>query len=850
MFLRGTVFLLLSAVALCQAAAAESPPGPAFGGAAKQERSPGVKADLSARGVNWCTTQARFDKRYAGRDKDASCFEGACDVTATRNASIPGLATPMRAVRIQFHVFREDDGSNPAATELDVARQVEQLNSDFAPSRIQFIAEMRFVNDSDYRVFFDTDEVAMKNTYALSPASRLNIYVVEVTGGYLGVGTFPWDSVSLGNQGGIIMNESAFGPEKKTLTHEVGHCLGLWHTHHGVTEMTPCEVCYERANGANADTTGDLCSDTDPTPVNFDCEPPGGTDSCSSVSWGATDTQNYMGYAPDECYSEFSAQQMGRMHCWTGNVLASWQLPDGEGVLELNQTRYSCTSQMEVTLLDSDLAGDGTALVAVSSTSGDSETMVAAEVPGLPGKFTATVQLSALAGADNDGLLNVVASDTLTATYNDASNAVNAAAVVTVNASLDCTVPLISNVAVAYIGASAAQITFDTNETASSVVNFGTSCIAATESRSGAADSQHAVTLTGLDANTAYRFKVEVEDSAGNIATEDASGACYAFTTLDSEDFLTEAFVDTPDLALRSVTFIPAATPSGYQVCTDTISALPTSIASATLLSLDDDDTVEVTLSGGKVFPYFGTDYTSLWVNSNGSVGMGSGDTTATASFAAYFSSPRVAAMFIDLDPSDGGTVHRQQFSDRFVVTFTNVPEWFQTDATTMQTELFFDGTIRLSYLSMDADFGIAGLSRGINVAPVFSSSDFSAYLDCASLNPFVAPYITGDSWAEELTSHTLTILSEGLAPPLHYSWRRSGVPVGSDSSTLTIPIVTQSNEGTYRATVTDSSKQVYQTPPFVLYVAPANQLPVAGLAGLATLSALFGALLSRRRKP
>ncbi len=284
------------------------------------------RADLPA--GQFCATTERYYARYGPPEnvQRGGCpLDGPCDDPTIRDAYTVGEETPIRVVRTQVIVFCRTNGSDCLTTADDVDAQMVTLNETFAPYRIKFEHETSFARRGTYRIYNDIDERPMKNQYAVEPQRRLNIFVVDTTG--FAFGTFPWDDDALTAQGGIVIDVDLFGAGETILTHEVGHCLGLWHTHHGVSEVDRCSACYEVPMDVNGDNTGDRCADTPATPVNFDCDRPGGRDSCSDLRWRQTDYENYMGYAPSFCYTRLSPQQAARCHCWLDDVLWSWLVP-------------------------------------------------------------------------------------------------------------------------------------------------------------------------------------------------------------------------------------------------------------------------------------------------------------------------------------------------------------------------------------------------------------------------------------------------------------------------------------------------------------------------------------------
>ncbi|KAG4416893.1 hypothetical protein IFR04_009971 [Cadophora malorum] len=188
-----------------------------------------------------------------------------------------------------------------------LAAQFAVLNENFAPNHVQFVLEgiTRTVN-----VAWSTDvtgaELQMKSALRKGDYKTLNLYFTTfLRGNALGYAYYP-TTTTVGSRafnlsgatnrfdtvpGGTATNYNL----GKTVTHEVGHWMGLAHTF----------------DGYSCDGPGDYIADTavHSAPTRG-C--PIGLDTCIDEE-GPDPIHNYMDYSYDACYEEFTALQTKRM---------------------------------------------------------------------------------------------------------------------------------------------------------------------------------------------------------------------------------------------------------------------------------------------------------------------------------------------------------------------------------------------------------------------------------------------------------------------------------------------------------------------------------------------------------
>ncbi|MHC4436517.1 MAG: hypothetical protein ACYS3S_04100 [Planctomycetota bacterium] len=217
------------------------------------------------------------------------------------------------------------------------------------------------------------------------------------------------------------------------------------------------------------------------------------------------------------------------------------------------------------------------------------------------------------------------------------------------------------------------------------------------------------------------------------------------------DHFLTEQFEgdgDNFDLMNQSITFVPTPGNKSYIPEIQQILQLPTDPEGGVDLGLTDDDSRFVKLGRLVTVSIYGNSFNSFYVSSNGYITFTEGDHEYADTLPNHFDLLRVSGLFRDLNPSSGGQVSFKYIQDGVAVTWEQVPEYNNDNSNTFQIELFNDGRIRMSWLGVDSEGGIVGLSDGTGVPPDFQEIDFSEL----STKPPTVPPLTDDYLTEEFS--------------------------------------------------------------------------------------------------
>lgn len=213
-------------------------------------------------------------------------------------------------VRVYFHIIRKTDGTGEYSfSASDIPVCIQRLDSDFASFNIVFDnSGMDYIDNTYYYSkpkLSESEYSSLINTNDHYNAIDIYLLPTNVMGAGIASGIPGRALVIGGMENGIPLGSSV------VLSHEMGHCMGLYHTFYTGS-------CPELVNGSNCDICGDYICDTpaDPGHLSYNIN-----DNCE---WTGTETDaNGQLYSPDpklimsssnvSCMQYFSAGQGERM---------------------------------------------------------------------------------------------------------------------------------------------------------------------------------------------------------------------------------------------------------------------------------------------------------------------------------------------------------------------------------------------------------------------------------------------------------------------------------------------------------------------------------------------------------
>ncbi|KAF8881719.1 hypothetical protein CPB85DRAFT_1378297 [Mucidula mucida] len=213
------------------------------------------------------------------------------------------------SIDVFFHVIYADKTKRRGyVAKQQIADQMNVLNRAYANGGLSFnLANTEYVQNADW--FSNAgpnsrQQTEMKTQLRKGGKSTLNVYTVGFESGngqgLLGYATFPYSYANNPNDDGVVILHSSLpgGTTSnynlgQTLTHEVGHWVGLYHT-------------FQDGCSGKGDEVADTPAERTPT---SGC--PKGKDTCAAP--GLDPIHNYMDYSYDACMTELTSGQIDRL---------------------------------------------------------------------------------------------------------------------------------------------------------------------------------------------------------------------------------------------------------------------------------------------------------------------------------------------------------------------------------------------------------------------------------------------------------------------------------------------------------------------------------------------------------
>ncbi|MFK5983449.1 MAG: hypothetical protein QM499_11080 [Flavobacteriaceae bacterium] len=226
--------------------------------------------------------------------------------------------------KIYVHVLRKEQTPQLGQSVENVNRLMKVLYDDFDPLGFYFVwgGEIDYIDNNDYFNLPETYSNDIFNTNNHPDGIDIYLFDDTVINGF-GLANGIGESTEFMIGGNWLGDQVLPLSRLKVISHEMGHVLFLWHTHHGTDpsdNQGDLNACAELVNGSvnNRVHCGDYIKDTPADPnINYNAN----RDTCVYEGGGADangdayqpDTSNLMSYTYPTCMGGFTPRQKSRM---------------------------------------------------------------------------------------------------------------------------------------------------------------------------------------------------------------------------------------------------------------------------------------------------------------------------------------------------------------------------------------------------------------------------------------------------------------------------------------------------------------------------------------------------------
>ncbi len=218
-------------------------------------------------------------------------------------------------LRIYIHVIRRSNGTGGQSIS-DVNTALSYLDNDFNPHGIFFYWD-ETIDYIDNDSYYNNPTTSIYNIN--NHADGIDIYLFDDASAAGGRANGVGESSEFWVSGSFWENPDGSLVKSHVISHEMGHVLFLWHTHHGTYyEGGDPNQCAEYVDGSNSAICGDYITDTPADPhLQFNVD-------YTSCTWNGSGTDAHgdsynpdetliMSYTHPDCMSYFSEEQGTRM---------------------------------------------------------------------------------------------------------------------------------------------------------------------------------------------------------------------------------------------------------------------------------------------------------------------------------------------------------------------------------------------------------------------------------------------------------------------------------------------------------------------------------------------------------